>query len=154
MQILHHGRNSSKLLMKRVGRLAAPLLRSGNPWIRSSVITHQSLCYTSPTVFTGARAFSRPYSSEQFPLAKACPSCGATLNIREISCGKCRTLSPLPEDVNYLSLFGLPSTKPFEFNIDLGKLRREYLKLMSKVHPDSVIGKSEVRSQLFYPLLI
>ena len=139
--------------MKRIGRLAAPLLQPGRSRIRSPN-THQSFRYPALAIFTGVPAFLRPYSSQQSPPAKACPSCGSPLNMRDISCGKCRTLSPLPEDVNYLSLFGLPSTKPFEFNIDLGKLRREYLKLMSKVHPDSVIDKSEVRSQLCYSLLI
>ena len=70
--------------------------------------------------------------------------CGSPLDIREISCGSCRSLRPLPENVNYLSLFGFPSTPPFEFDLDLGKLRKEYLKMMSKVHPDSITDKSEV----------
>jgi hypothetical protein len=65
--------------------------------------------------------------------------------MRAISCGNCSGLSPLPENINYLSLFGLPSTAPFEFDIDLRKLKNEYLKMMAKVHPDSVIDKSGVR---------
>ena len=89
----------------------------------------------------------RFYSNEQNPKrAKACPSCGSPLEMREISCGNCGFLSPLPENINYLALFGLNSEQPFEFDIDLTKLKREYVKLMSKIHPDSVINKPDVIS--------
>ena len=89
---------------------------------------------------------SRFYSSSQ--TSKACPSCGSPLDLREISCGKCGSLSAVPENINYLSLFGFSQKEPFEFDLDVGKLRREYLRLMSKVHPDSVIDKSEVSVQI------
>jgi hypothetical protein len=77
---------------------------------------------------------------------KACPSCGTPLEMREIFCGSCGSLSPLPENINYLALFGLNSEQPFEFDIDVAKLKREYVKLMSKIHPDSVINKPDVIS--------
>jgi hypothetical protein len=64
--------------------------------------------------------------------------------MREISCAECGALSPLPENINYLSLFKISAEQPFQFDIDVGLLKREYLKLMSKVHPDSVINSSDV----------
>ena len=75
---------------------------------------------------------------------KDCQSCGSPLAVREIRCTNCHALSPLPDTINYLALFGFPSKEPLEFDLDLGRLKREYLDMMSKVHPDSVIGKSEV----------
>jgi hypothetical protein len=86
------------------------------------------------------------YSNENQKPIKACPSCGTPLEMREISCGNCGSLSPLPENINYLALFGLNSEQPFEFDINASKLKREYVKLMSKIHPDSVINKPDVIS--------
>ena len=107
---------------------------------------HSSRRLPFPAAF--ARSL-RPYSTKPNPLssstsAKACPSCGAPLHLTEISCAKCGALSPLPENINYLSLFGISAEQPFKFDIDVGKLKREYVKLMTKVHPDSVINESDV----------
>src|SRR5271155_4866424 len=96
------------------------------------------------TVYNPATPSRRFYSQTPEKTAKACPSCGSPLDIKEISCKNCKALSPLPENVNYLSLFGFPTTA---YDIDLRKLKSEYLKLMSKVHPDSVSQKSDVPPQ-------
>lgn len=131
------------LTMKRIARVGTPLLRGRTRRIQISRAPH--LPQRPPRVpITASPSFRRFYSSLQSAAAKACPSCGSPLDLREISCGNCRALSPLPENINYLSLFGFPSTAPFEFDLDLRKLKNEYLKMMSKVHPDSVIDKSEV----------
>jgi len=75
---------------------------------------------------------------------KKCPECGSLLQTYAISCDKCGALNSLPENINYLSLFGFRDTQPFNFDLDVGALKKEYLKLMSKVHPDSVSGQSKV----------
>jgi hypothetical protein len=84
------------------------------------------------------------YSTQRRPISKACPSCVSPVGLGAILCKICGSLCPLPEGVNYLSLFGFQSNPPFDFNLDLARLRMEYLKMMAKVHPDSVISKPEV----------
>ena len=84
---------------------------------------------------------------------KKCPECGSLLETYAISCDKCGALNPLPENINYLSLFGFRDTQPFNFDLDVGALKKEYLKLMSKVHPDSVSGQAKVPSSV-RPFLI
>ena len=129
--------------MKRIVNVAVPLLRHGTSRVQTYNV-HHLVRQCKGIVAIPSPSFRRFYSSQHSTSNKSCPSCGSSLDIREISCGRCHSLSPLPENVNYLSLFGFSSTHPLEFNLDLGRLRREYLKLMSKVHPDSVINKSEV----------
>lgn len=129
--------------MKRIARVAVPLLRHGTSRVRTHNVHH--LVLQCPRIVASpSSSFRRVYSSQQSTSGKSCPSCGSPLGMREISCGSCRSLTPLPENVNYLSLFGFPSTPPFEFDIDLGQLRKVYLQMMSRVHPDSVINNSEV----------
>ena len=128
--------------MRRIIRLAIPLLRQPNvavPGWRTYTVLQRPLQLVSRS----PNGFRRWYSAE-IATSKACPSCGSALEMREISCGKCGSLSPLPENVNYLSLFNFPSQEPFEFDIDRGKLRKEFLKMMTQVHPDSVINKADV----------
>jgi hypothetical protein len=139
-------------MLKRISRVSAPLLRGEITRIlnnRAYIVVRNpphSLSRLSPS-------FRRFYSSQK-STSKACPSCGSLLGVRDISCNDCGALSPLPENVNYLSLFGLPSTPPFEFDLDVRKLKKDYLKMMSNVHPDSVIGKSEVQINNFYLFLM
>jgi hypothetical protein len=133
----------SHLTMKRIARVAVTFLRHRTLRVQTHDV-HDLVQQCPRIVATPSPSFYRSYSSQKFPSNKVCPSCGSPLDMREISCGSCRSLSPLPENVNYLFLFGFPSTPPFEFDLDLGKLRKEYLKMMSKVHPDSVIDKSWV----------
>jgi hypothetical protein len=133
------------LRMQRISRVATPLLQHKPRWIQISRGPH----LVSPTLhapYYVIPSSHRFYSFQNSFPAKSCPSCGSPLNMREISCGNCRDLTPLPENINYLSLFGFPSKPPFEFDLDLRKLKNEYLRMMSKVHPDSVIDKSEVRN--------
>ena len=135
--------------MKRYARMALPLLRpQARPiWDQKS---YHTIRQPGTAVLRPRLPTRRYYSGEQKQApAKACPSCGSPLEMKEITCGKCGSLSPLPEDVNYLALFGLKSEQPFEFDIDLGQLRREYIKLMSKIHPDSVINKPDVTTISF-----
>jgi len=126
--------------MKRLG-LVSTLLRqttTSPPTYRPKSLPRRSLS----TVYSPATPTRRFYSQTATKsVAKACPSCGSPLDLKEISCKSCKALSPLPENVNYLSLFGFPTTS---YDIDLRKLKSEYLNLMSKVHPDSVSQKSEV----------
>ena len=94
-----------------------------------------------------AAVFCRFYSPEtekSKPTTKACPTCGTAIPLQSISCSNCNSLTPLPNDINYLTLFNISSTLPFNFDIDLAALRREYLRIMSKVHPDSMTGQPEV----------
>jgi hypothetical protein len=141
--------------MKRAIRTFSPLLPRSTTQITR--LHHQRTMKSPPcrlpafsTTFPGSFG---PYSTQHNPQssstsAKACPSCGSPLALREISCVKCGALSPLPENINYLSLFGISAEQPFKFDIDVGKLKKEYLKLMSKVHPDSVINESDVCPRL------
>ena len=129
--------------MKRISRITFPLLQTSSSRIhlfrplQPPSLRQHVLPILSPS-------FRRYSSAQQTFVAKACSECDSPLNIREISCKNCRSLTPLPENVHYLSLFGFSSLPPFEFDIDLRKLKSEYLKMMSKVHPDSVIDKSDV----------
>ena len=132
----------SILLMRRLVLRRAYFLRQTTPFTQP----FRPVCPISrslPSTYTHFPPFRRCCSQRSSERTKACPSCGSPLDMIEISCKTCNALSPLPENVNYLSLFGFPST---QYDIDLRKLRTEYLKLMSKVHPDSVIDKSEVRT--------
>lgn len=136
--------------MKRALRTLRPFLPGSTA--HTTRLHHPKILHSFPRRLPFPASFpssARPYSTQNNPpssstSAKACPSCGAPLNLREISCTKCGALSPLPENINYLSLFAISSEQPFKFDIDVGKLKREYLKLMSKVHPDSVINESDV----------
>lgn len=128
--------------MKRLARIASPILQPRRGYVgpaRASAFL--GLGQTFPPLLPPPRL--RLYSQHSTS-SKICPSCGSGLDLAEISCTKCSSLCPLPEDINYLSLFGFHSQPPFEFDLDASKLRREYLRMMSKVHPDSVIDKSEV----------
>jgi hypothetical protein len=139
--------------MRRAARIARPLLRPGASRCLSPKTLH-TLRKPIPAPHNIAPWSLRRYSTQQpssssaagaaTASAKACPTCGSPLDIREISCAECGALSPLPENINYLSLFKISAEQPFQFDIDVGLLKREYLKLMSKVHPDSVINSSDV----------
>jgi hypothetical protein len=133
---------SSATMMRRINRIIIPILRQ-RP---GTIVSRRAYTALTPPTRPSPRlptVFRRGYSTPG-ATSKACPSCGSPLEMRDIICGNCNSLAPLPEDINYLSLFNLPSTEPFQFDIDLGKLRREFLKIMTKVHPDSVINKSDV----------
>jgi hypothetical protein len=131
--------------MQRICRVAMPVLchAASGPRIHrfAPLQLHQ-------LHFRGHRPPFKRFYFSQPSASKQCPACGAPLDITEISCKTCSTLSPLPEDINYLPLFGFSAKQPFDFDLDLGKLKREYLKMMSKVHPDSVIDKSEAPSYI------
>ena len=141
--------------MKRALRTLAPFLPRSTA--HTTRLHHPRIPYSHPRQLPFPAAFARSarrYSTQPNPpsssvSAKACPSCGAPLDLTDISCAKCGALSPLPENINYLSLFGISAEQPFKFDIDVGKLKSEYVKLMTKVHPDSVINESDV-----FPLAI
>jgi len=140
--------------MRRVTRIVRPLLRPNATRVLASNTLHTLWRPLPPPSRVVPWSFRQHYSSdtsaapssstETASAAKACPGCGSPLDLQEISCGKCGALAPLPENINYLTLFNIPADQPFRFDIDVGALKREYLKLMSKVHPDSVINSSDV----------
>ena len=149
--------------MRRVTRIVRPLLRPNATRVLARNTLHTFWRPLPPPCRVVPWSFRRYYSSntpaasssstETASAAKACPGCGSPLDLREISCSECGALAPLPEDINYLTLFNIPADQPFRFDIDVGALKREYLKLMSKVHPDSVINSSDVILFLF-PFLL
>ncbi|GJN89192.1 hypothetical protein Rhopal_002169-T1 [Rhodotorula paludigena] len=72
----------------------------------------------------------------------ACPSCGTPIP-RALAplCPSCSSLlPPPPPSTTYFSLFGLEPT----FGVDLKALKRSFLQLQQKVHPDMFSGKGEV----------
>ena len=130
--------------MKRLARVLPPLLARPTP-----CSPFPSPCHlVVPREIRPAPCFVpfRHIATRTERSLKKCPGCGSLLETRTISCDKCGSLIPLPENVNYLSLFGFRDTPPFNFDLDVTALKKEYLKLMSKVHPDSVSGQSKVPS--------
>lgn len=143
--------------MRRATRTVLPLLRPSTSLLLPSRPLHTLRKPLPPRrpVSSPFRRYSTPDTSPSSSTptsTKACPACGSPLDLREISCAECGALSPLPENINYLTLFNISAEKPFKFDIDVGQLRREYLKLMSKVHPDSVISGSDVSLLCLFPI--
>jgi molecular chaperone HscB len=99
---------------------------------------------TAPSL--GLRSFtSSPvsYSSthQQATLSSTCPSCGATLPT-QISplCPSCSALLPPPHpSTSSFTLFNLPQA----YALDSGDLKRTFLQLQQKVHPDRFGGMGE-----------
>ncbi|GAA5835523.1 hypothetical protein JCM11251_002955 [Rhodosporidiobolus azoricus] len=73
----------------------------------------------------------------------ACPNCGATLPSKPLAplCPSCSSLlPPPPPNTTYFGLFNLDPT----FELDAKALKRTFLQLQQKVHPDMFSGKGEV----------
>jgi len=131
---------------RTVARVAPSLLRRELCHFRPrAYIPLQS--YTVSAYGPTPRPLRRLYSTKtDTASSKTCLTCGSSQNLLQIACGKCGSLLPLPEDINYLTLFGLPDKPPFSLDISLARLKEQYLKLMSQVHPDVVGGKADVHS--------
>lgn len=82
-------------------------------------------------------AFSTSSASRQ----AACPSCGAALSsasaVPSVTCSSCDAIVPPPSDTSYFALLGdqTPSFRP-----DMASVKRAFLTLQQKVHPDRVGG--------------
>ena len=130
--------------LRTVARVAPSLLRRELSHFHPRTYRPLSL-YTLSTYRPTAPFLQRLYSTKpETASSKTCLVCGSSQNLLQIACGKCGSLLPLPEDINYLSLFGLPDKLPFSLEINPAALRERYLKLMSQVHPDVVGDKAEV----------
>lgn len=72
----------------------------------------------------------------------SCPKCGTPLpQTLTPVCPKCSSLlPPPPPSATYFALFDLEPT----FDIDTKALKRTFLQMQQKVHPDMFSGKGEV----------
>ncbi|GAA5907754.1 J-type chaperone JAC1 [Sporobolomyces salmoneus] len=89
-----------------------------------------------------SRLLSSPLKSST-PSSATCPSCHVPLSPSQLSplCPSCSTLvPPPPSTTTHYSLFSLPTPS---YAIDLKALKREFLKLQQKVHPDRFGGQGE-----------
>ncbi|GAA5920195.1 hypothetical protein JCM6882_007693 [Rhodosporidiobolus microsporus] len=101
---------------------------------------HLSLRTLSTTPVRTATASQSLYSTT----GSSCPSCGATLPSKPLAplCPSCSSLlPPPPPSTTYFGLFNLD---PPAFEIDAKDLKRAFLQLQQKVHPDMFSGKGEV----------
>jgi hypothetical protein len=135
------------VVRRSIPKVIKPLLQSiqrTGPFKRYSaqVLKPRAPSARSSAVFR--RQYSTPNNEKPTPTTKACPNCGTAVPFQSVSCTNCNSLTPLPGDINYLTLFSIPSTLPFNFDINLATLRKEYLRIMSKVHPDSMSGQPDV----------
>ncbi|KAH9528728.1 hypothetical protein DERF_002646 [Dermatophagoides farinae] len=72
-----------------------------------------------------------------------------------IKCPHCSALQPISKNVDYFQLFNLNSMviankqqQPYwNYDIDLEKLRRNYLRLQQNMHPDMNINRSNIESE-------
>ncbi|GAA6060082.1 hypothetical protein JCM10212_003043 [Sporobolomyces blumeae] len=76
----------------------------------------------------------------------ACPACHAAIPARPVSpvCPRCDSLVPPPPrtfaDLSHFSLF---SIDPPAYRVDLAQLKRRFLQLQQKVHPDRFGGTGD-----------
>lgn len=69
--------------------------------------------------------------------AKRCRFCGAPNALSAHICQSCASPAPIPESVSYYSYFpGLVAPPKGPFDLDVRAMRREFLKMQQKVHPD------------------
>ena len=129
-----------------------------------------SVVSTRPSLPTSLRLFPRhhqthPNSAQAFQ-PHQCWRCGANITSpSEIFCGRtaedieasrekgevgCGAIQPVPPGARYGSVL-LPTSivekahEKLPFDIDVGALRRRFLRLQQAVHPDGFEQKSEVR---------
>ncbi|VDB84485.1 unnamed protein product [Peniophora sp. CBMAI 1063] len=78
---------------------------------------------------------ARSYATRPIVLPTTCPSCGTPLPTRLPACPKCRYIQRIPDDYDYYDLLRTEkSANPFQ--LDRGKLRRNFLELQRYIHPD------------------
>lgn len=71
-------------------------------------------------------------SSETQSVVAACWSCTASRGNAELFCASCGRLQPLPRNVTYFEVFGLPR----KLKLDAIFLEREFYRLSRRLHPD------------------
>ncbi|GAA6013012.1 hypothetical protein JCM10207_008413 [Rhodosporidiobolus poonsookiae] len=93
-----------------------------------------------------ASACTRATTTSQtvYTTGSACPQCGAPLpKTLAPLCPSCsQLLPPPPPSSTYFDLFGLDPT----YAIDVKALKRTFLQLQQKVHPDMFSGKGDVEN--------
>ncbi|GAA5857549.1 hypothetical protein JCM8547_009335 [Rhodosporidiobolus lusitaniae] len=83
-------------------------------------------------------------SQTVYSTSSSCPQCGTPLPaVIAPVCPSCaHLLPPPPPATTYFELFGLEP----KYDVDLKALKRTFLQLQQKVHPDMFSGKGEVES--------
>lgn len=61
-----------------------------------------------------------------------CWSCSASLGTSELFCGACGRIQPLPSEIDYFNVFGLPR----KLKLDGASLERDFYRLSRRLHPD------------------
>lgn len=123
-------RSTFKLAATRLGR-AHPPIRIATPLVPSRPLS------TSRNLSSPLKQSTRSSTT--------CPSCSTPLSPSSLSplCPSCSSLvPPPPSQTSHYSLFSLP-TNPPPYSIDLKTLKRDFLNLQQKVHPDRFGGQGE-----------
>lgn len=81
---------------------------------------------------------------------KACASCGAPNDAAALQCTQCHTLQPVPGEVNYYDLLGVPrsSVPNHGWSVDPRTLKAEWRQKMAVTHPDRLVARSEKEQQI------
>lgn len=83
------------------------------------------------------RQYSTSADMTQKQSSKACSFCGAINPLPRTICQACSAPAAIPESVSFYSYFpGLAPPPEGPFTVDLRALRREFLQIQQKVHPD------------------
>lgn len=118
--------------------------------VRTTLCRHHPRQATSPTTdFSAQRAFSQTRARQKLASAQtvystggSCPGCGTPIPPAVTPvCPNCANLLPPPPPATtYYDLFGIT---PPSFAIDAAQLKRAFLTLQQKVHPDMYSGRGE-----------
>lgn len=122
------------MLIRSAARLTSSLGRSND--ICFSVSRMSSI---RPWADSGRTRLLQHYSTQQASASaiKKCQFCGSTSPVSAATCQSCHSPCPIPDSVSYYDHFPDIDAPPVgAFEIDTRHLRKEFLKLQQRVHPD------------------
>lgn len=82
--------------------------------------------------------YTRLYST-----AKTCAECGTNNAMEALQCAKCNRLQPLPSDVDFYEVLGIPldSIGARGWRVQDGDLKAQWRRTMAVAHPDRLVSK-------------
>lgn len=104
-----------------------------------------------PWVMAVPRQYALPlYKTYSTVPSKACAACGATNDAAALQCGACHALQPVPSEVDYFSILGVPrSSVPGNgWKVDPKELKAQWRKQMAVTHPDRLVARPDKEQQI------